>query len=89
MNSFMPSTQMIFSWILLGVLCAWTLLCAFLALRPLKAEQRQKTPSLEALPLLLAPQPPRRLTPAHTLSPEVVSMASEEPANDVEAATVA
>jgi hypothetical protein len=34
------STQMIVTWSLLGVLLAWMLICAFLACRGLKAEQR-------------------------------------------------
>lgn len=88
-STIMPSMQIIFSWILLSVLCAWTLLCAFLALRPPKSEPRQKTTSLESLPLLLAPQTPRHFAPSHTLSPEVVVIASEEATNDVGAAPVA
>lgn len=40
-SDFIPSTQMILSWTLLGVLLAWMVFFAFLALRPHKAGKRE------------------------------------------------
>lgn len=57
--------QMILSWTLLGVLCAWMLFCAFLALRPRKGGKREgadlPTPS-GAIPVIAAHVPLRRVS---------------------------
>ncbi|MGH2482389.1 MAG: hypothetical protein ACRDHW_22300, partial [Ktedonobacteraceae bacterium] len=88
----MPLTQMLLSWTLLGVLFAWMLFCAFLALRPLKAEKRHmadlSTPS-GAFPLLVPHTPLHRLSASSEISVESIPSASAESASDVSAAPVA
>lgn len=85
-------TQMTLSWTLLGVLLAWMLFCAFLALRPLPTEQREMadlpTPS-GAFPVFV-PQPPlHQRSPSLARSPGGLASGSAESANDVGAAPVA
>jgi hypothetical protein len=62
----LSSTQMTLSWTLLGVLLAWMFFCAFLALRPRRAERPEAaelpTPS-GAFPAVV-PHTPLRLAPA-------------------------
>ena len=81
-----PPTQMILAWTLLGVLCAWMIFCAFLALRPQKARKREAvgvSTSAGAM-LELAPRMPLRLaaTPVE-MSLSSVSAVSSESVSDV------
>ena len=86
-SDFLPSTQMILSWTLLGVLSAWMVFCAFLALRPQKAGKREAadlpTPSgaFPALVLQRAAAPVDR-------SFNSVAIAASEAASDVGSAPV-
>ena len=81
-----PSTQMILAWTLLGVLCAWMLVCAFLALRPQKAATREvaelPTPS-GAIPAIAPAMPLRRVAAPVEMSFSGVSVAPAESASDL------
>lgn len=70
-----PSTQMILSWTLLGVLLTWMFFCAFLALRPRQAKKLEAaelpTPS-GAYPAIVS-HAPLRLAPA-AVDPSFSSM---------------
>jgi hypothetical protein len=85
----MPLTQMILSWTLLGVLCTWMLICAFLAFRPLPAEKQEMadlpTPS-GALPRFVPQSPLRQLTPSFARSPSGLVTTQAESANEIGAA---
>ncbi len=87
-----PLTQMIVPWTLLGVLVVWTLICAFLALRPLKTEQRQRaeTPaSAEIFPLLVPRTPLHRFASAPETPVAGLSTASAESNSEMRATPVA
>lgn len=81
-----PPTQLILSWTLLGVLCAWMVFCAFLALRPPKAGKREAadlpTPS-GATPPIVAPVSLRRAAAPVEVSFSSVSAVSSESVSDV------
>lgn len=88
-----PFTQMILSWILLGVLLAWMLLFAFLAFRPHKKMERRESADLPtpsgAFPIITS-----RPSLALSASPVEVAIgnvpaASSEQSGDVGAAPVA
>lgn len=54
------STQTIVCWTFLGILCAWMVLCAFLALRPQKTGKRETagaTSLIGAMPVFVAKVP--------------------------------
>lgn len=86
------ATISLISWTLLGVLFAWMLLCAFLALRPLPAEKREMadlpTPS-GAFPVYVAQPSLPQLSPSLARSPGGLVPAPAESANDVGATPVA
>ncbi len=86
MSSAIPPTQMILSWTLLGVLCAWMVFCAFLALRPHKAGKREAadlpTPS-GATPAIVTPVPLRRAPTPVEVSFSNVSTLPSESVSDV------
>lgn len=88
----MPLTQMILSWTLLGVLCAWMLLCAFLAFRPTSAEKQEladlPTPS-GALPRFVPQSSLHQLTSPLAQSSGGLATAQAESANEISAAPVA
>jgi len=81
-------TQMILSWALLVVLCTWTIICAFLALRPQKVRKGQHeaanmpTPS-GAFPALASPVSLRRATMPVDVALSSVSVVPSESINDV------
>lgn len=81
-----PPTQMILAWTLLGVLCAWMLFCAFLALRPQKAGKREAadlpTPS-GAIPVIAPGMSLRRATAPVEMSFSTVTAVSSEAVSDV------
>jgi hypothetical protein len=80
------SPQILFSWTLLGVLCAWTVLCAFLALRPQRATRRKGVnipKSSGAIPALVSSVPLRRAAGPVEVSFRSVSAVSSEPASDL------
>lgn len=81
-----PPTQMIFAWTLLGVLCAWMIACAFLALRPHEARKREAanlpTPSA-VIPAIVPPMPLRRAVAPVDMSFSSVSAVSSESVSDV------
>jgi hypothetical protein len=86
MPSAIPPTQMILSWTLLGVLCAWMVFCAFLALRPHKAGKREAvnspTPS-GATPPIVTPVPLRRAPAPVEMSFSGMSARPSESISDV------
>lgn len=78
--------QMILSWTLLGVLCAWMLFCAFLALRPRKAGKREgadlPTPS-GAISAIAVHVPLKRASVPVDMSFSSVPAVSAESVSDV------
>lgn len=82
-----PPTQMIVTWSLLSVLCAWMVVCAFLALRPQKDRKREAvdlpTPS-GAIPVVVSSAAPlRRVATPIDMSFSGVSVVSSESVSDV------
>ncbi len=74
--------QMILSWVLLGVLCAWMVFCAFLALRPQKARKREAAdapiPS-GAIPVIVVSSVPpwQAVPPVEVAHDDVLAVPSE------------
>ena len=81
-----PLTQVILSWTLLGVLCAWMAFCAFQALRPHEAGKREvadlPTPS-GAIPAIASHVPLRRASMPIEMSFSGVSAVASESVSDV------
>jgi hypothetical protein len=86
MNISAPSTQMILAWTLLGVLCAWMIFCAFLALRPQRTGKRETadlpTPS-GAIPAIMPHVPLQRATVPVEMTLGGVAAVSSEAVRDV------
>lgn len=80
------SPQILLSWTLLGVLCAWTVLCAFLALLPQRTARREGVDvsrSSGAIPVLAPSVPLRRAAVPVEMSFRSVPMVSSESASDL------
>jgi len=87
-----PLTEMFLTWTLLGVLLAWMLLCAVLALRPRRAEQRETTDLLTPSGVFSAnlPRTPlRRPVSSVDVSFGNVPTIANEASNEVSVAPVA
>lgn len=88
-SEFVSSTQMILSWTLLGVLLAWMVFCAFLALRPQRAGKREAAADLPtpsgAFPAIVL----QRATAPVDRSFGSMAIAASESASDVGSAPVA
>lgn len=78
--------QIIVSWALLGVLCAWMVFCAFLALRPQNVGKREEADLLApagTIPALISPVPRRPVAAPVEMTLSGVSAGSSEQIGDV------
>jgi hypothetical protein len=85
-SAVIPLAQMILSWTLLGVLCAWLVFCAFLALRPQKVGKREAADVRTlsgAMPVIVSPIPHRQSATPVEMSFSGMSAVSSESVSDV------